>query len=121
MYYPLSQITTDLYTSQEEFLVQSTNLPYKGKYYSTSDGKFFTGATPQDGSNFRLIRNTKNDSSKDVEIKHSHIRFSPKNIKLKSFSNKGLKCSSSFIFEIIKSNISFILFSTINFSAAGHL
>tara|TARA_Y100000389_G_C17466262_1_gene525918 strand:+ start:4165 stop:5031 length:867 start_codon:yes stop_codon:yes gene_type:complete len=68
MYYPLSQITTDLYTSQEEFLVQSTNLPYEGKYYSTSDGKFFTGATPQDGSNFRLIRNTENDSSKDVEV-----------------------------------------------------
>ena len=68
MYYPLSQITTDLYTSQEEFLVQATNLPYKGKYYSTSDGKFFSGASPQDGENIPLIRNTQNDSSKDVEV-----------------------------------------------------
>ncbi len=68
MYYPLSQITTDLYTSQEEFLVQSTNLPYKGKYYSTSDGKFFTGASPQDGENILLIPNTPEDSaSRDVE------------------------------------------------------
>ena len=68
MYYPLSQITTDLYTSQEEFLVQATNLPYKGKYYSTSDGKFFSGASPQDGENIPLIRNIQNDSSKDVEV-----------------------------------------------------
>ena len=68
MYYPLSQITTDLYTSQDEFLVQSTGLPYKGNYYSTSDGKFFTGASPQDGNNLPLIRNIQNDSSKDVEV-----------------------------------------------------
>tara|TARA_B110000977_G_scaffold56768_1_gene77122 strand:- start:531 stop:1382 length:852 start_codon:yes stop_codon:yes gene_type:complete len=68
MYYPLSQITTDLYTSQEEFLVQATNLPYKGKYYSTSDGKFFTGASPQDGNNLPLILNIPEDNpSKDVE------------------------------------------------------
>jgi hypothetical protein len=57
MYYPLSQITTNLSTTKEELLVLNTGLPYKGKYYTTSDGKFFSGASPQDGDNLILIEN----------------------------------------------------------------
>lgn len=55
MYYPLSQITTNLYTNGGEFLIKSTNQPYIGYYWSTSDGEFFSGKTPQDELIQKLI------------------------------------------------------------------
>lgn len=55
MYYPLSQITTNLYTNGGEYQIQSTNENYIGYYWRTSDDKFFTGKTPQDVPNERLI------------------------------------------------------------------
>lgn len=56
MYYPKSQITSNLSTNGEEFQLLSTGEYYTGKYFSTSDGKFYTGATPQDGDTLELIK-----------------------------------------------------------------
>ena len=50
-YYPLSQIKSNLYTKGNEYIVQATNLEYKGYYYQTSNGNLFTGKTPQDKPN----------------------------------------------------------------------
>ena len=36
MYYPKSQITTDLYTDGQEFQVVGTSIPYIGDYYKVS-------------------------------------------------------------------------------------
>ena len=57
MYYPKSQITTNLSTNGKEFQIVGTSEYYIGSYYKTSDGKFFTGKTPQDGSNRPLTQN----------------------------------------------------------------
>ena len=46
MYYPLSKITPELYTSGNEFQKKGTGQDYKGYYFSTYDGKFFTEKTP---------------------------------------------------------------------------
>ena len=48
MYYPLSQITSNLHTNGREFVIKSTNSPYSGYYWKTSKGQYFTGKTPQD-------------------------------------------------------------------------
>ena len=48
MYYPLSQITSNLYTNGEELIYKSSNSSYSGYYWKSSDGKYFTGKTPQD-------------------------------------------------------------------------
>lgn len=48
MYYPLSQITSNLHTNGEELVYKSSNAPYSGYYWKSSDGKYFTGKTPQD-------------------------------------------------------------------------
>lgn len=48
MYYPLSQVTTDLYTNGREFVLTRTNQPYRGYYWKNSKDQFFTGKTPQD-------------------------------------------------------------------------
>jgi hypothetical protein len=55
MYYPKSQIKTNLYTNGEEFVFLSSNQPYAGYYYKISTGKYFSGRTPDDKPNFELI------------------------------------------------------------------
>lgn len=55
MYYPLSQITTNLYTNGEEFIIFSSRTPYSGYYWKNSKGEHFTGKTPQDTPNLKLI------------------------------------------------------------------
>lgn len=56
MYFPKSQIISNLSTNGGEFILSSTRKPYSGKYFSTSDGRFYTGATPQDGNNQELLK-----------------------------------------------------------------
>jgi len=48
MYYPSSQITSNLYTNGNEYTLKSTGENYIGFYWKTLNGKFFTGKTPQD-------------------------------------------------------------------------
>jgi hypothetical protein len=54
MYYPKSQIVSNLYTNGEEFVYTDNKEPYSGYYYKTSDGKYYTGKTPQDLPNEEL-------------------------------------------------------------------
>jgi len=55
MYYPLSQIKTNLYTNGGEYTLSSTNQSYTGYYYKTSNGQYFTGKTPQDTPSEELL------------------------------------------------------------------
>ena len=55
MYFPLSQITTNLTTQGGEFKVQSTGEDYVGNYFKTSKNQFYTGKAPNDGVNQLLI------------------------------------------------------------------
>jgi hypothetical protein len=48
MYYPLSQIISNLYTNGDEFAYISNKLPYVGYYWKVSSGKYYTGKNPQD-------------------------------------------------------------------------
>jgi len=48
MYYPKSQIKTNLYTYGDTFQL-ATGEFYSGFYWSTSNGRFFTGKNPNDG------------------------------------------------------------------------
>lgn len=54
MYYPKSQIITNLYTNGGELIYVSSQAQYIGYYYKTSTGKYFTGRTPQDSPNLEL-------------------------------------------------------------------
>jgi hypothetical protein len=55
MYYPLSQIQTNLYTNGQEYALKSNNQNYIGFYWKTSNEKIFTGKTPQDLPTQELI------------------------------------------------------------------
>jgi hypothetical protein len=54
-YYPQSQIKTNLYTNGNEYALSTTKQNYTGYYYQVSNGKKYTGKTPNDGPNILLI------------------------------------------------------------------
>lgn len=56
MYYPASQIQTNLYTNGGEYSIKSTNQNYIGYYHKTSFGTFFSGKTPNDINIQELIK-----------------------------------------------------------------
>lgn len=55
MYYPLSQITPNLYTNGGELVISSTLENYIGYYYETSTGEKYVGKIPQGNSSILLI------------------------------------------------------------------
>jgi hypothetical protein len=55
MYYPKSQIKTNLITNGKEFVYIIDNQPYSGSYWRTSEGKYYTGKNPNDTPTFELI------------------------------------------------------------------
>ena len=56
MYYPKSQIKTNLYTNGNEFVYEDSGLFYNGYYFKTSKGEYFTGRNQDDRPNERLIQ-----------------------------------------------------------------
>lgn len=60
MYYPSSQIQTNLYTNGSELVIKSNNQKYIGYYFKTSDGKYFSGKTPEvkDSVELALLNNS---------------------------------------------------------------
>jgi hypothetical protein len=55
MYYPISQIKTNLYTNGGEFALITTNQEYIGYYWLTSTSKKYTGKTPNDINIVELV------------------------------------------------------------------
>jgi hypothetical protein len=55
MYYPTSQITPNLYTNGNEFVLTTTQEVYSGFYYKVSTGKFYTGKNQNDLPNIELL------------------------------------------------------------------
>jgi hypothetical protein len=55
MYYPKSQIKTNLFTNGSELANSITQEDYQGYYYEISTGQIYTGKNPQDGPNILLI------------------------------------------------------------------
>jgi len=62
MYYPKSQVKTNLYTNGGEYVEFNTNSPYKGYYYQTSNGEYFSGRTPSETPTFKLTKVSLNES-----------------------------------------------------------
>jgi hypothetical protein len=58
MYFPKSQIKTNLYTKGGEFQNAFTQEEYMGSYFETSTGDFYTGKNPSDKPNSRLVKIT---------------------------------------------------------------
>ena len=74
MYYPKSQVKTNLYTNGGDFTARNSSTLYKGYYYETSDGRYFSGKTPNESPTFELIRVNPNQSptnlSEDLQVEN---------------------------------------------------
>lgn len=55
MYYPKSQIKTNQYSNGGDYVLSTSKEAYMGYYYILSNGKAYTGKTPQDGPNVLLV------------------------------------------------------------------
>ena len=55
MYIPKNKIITNLYSENNDLVYKSNNQVYKGYYYKTYQGKYFTGKNPDDKPNKELI------------------------------------------------------------------
>lgn len=58
-YYPLNRVKTNQRTTGDEFTLNGT--PYKGFYYETYEGEFYTGKDPVQGPSQRLQKITTMD------------------------------------------------------------
>jgi hypothetical protein len=63
MYYPKSQVKINLYTNGREFTPLNSNSTYRGYYYITSNGRYFSGRTPNESPSFELFKISSVDSS----------------------------------------------------------
>lgn len=98
MYYPKSQIVTNLYTNGQEYVLKSNNQNYIGFYWKTSDGKFFTGKTPEDKNIQELINATSTTSlqysnltSEAFEVKNTSVYLNNSNVIAEEYNKINLK------------------------------
>ena len=62
MYYPKSQVKTNLYTNGGDFILLNNSTSYKGYYYETSNGRYFSGRTPNESPSFEIVKINPNES-----------------------------------------------------------
>ena len=103
MYYPKSQIQTNLYTNGKELVYKKDNKNYIGYYWKVSSGKFFTGKTPEDLPTEELI--TPNSQTSNEYSNLTSEAFTPINLENRPYLNPN----SDIINEYTKLNKDFIL------------
>ena len=68
MYYPLSQITPNLYANGGEFQIKSTGESYAGYYFKTSTGQYFTGRNQNDNPVIEIVPTTTSVTVNNTQI-----------------------------------------------------
>jgi len=76
MYFPKSQIETNLYANPGEFVYEENGSVFSGHYFKTSDGKYYTGKSPQDKPNLLLIIPSNIDKEINKPSKNTRVFIS---------------------------------------------
>lgn len=96
MYYPASQIKTNLYTNGTELVYKSNNQKYIGYYFKTSDGKYFSGKTPDDKISVELIFLSQFPQTEQSEVIRNIPEYSQVNLNSNSsLSNEYNKLNNN--------------------------
>jgi hypothetical protein len=66
MYYPKYQVKTNLYTNGGDFILLNNSTQYKGYYYETSDGRYFSGKTPNESPSFEIVKVNQNEPTTNL-------------------------------------------------------
>jgi hypothetical protein len=75
MYYPKSQVKTNLYTKGGEYIISNSSTPYRGYYYQTSNGEYFSGKTPNESPSFKLTKVSLNESVTTTSFEFERDNF----------------------------------------------
>jgi hypothetical protein len=79
MYYPKSQIKTNLYTNgnppSDIYVLSTDKTLYIGYYYKISNGEVFTGKVPNDGPNILLIPQPAGEGQDVILEKNNLVEF----------------------------------------------
>jgi len=84
MYYPKSQVKTNLFTNGGDFILRNNSAPYKGYYYETSNGRYFTGQNSNESPSLELIKTSISSSSSQTSEDNFYI------IETRYYSSKNL-------------------------------
>lgn len=95
MYFPASQIKTNLYTNGGEFMIKSSGADYIGSYWKTSSNKYYTGKTPSDIVVEELVINSPSTDDNLTSEAYSYLGQETSNFKNYS------KLNNSFINPLI--------------------
>lgn len=102
-YFPKNRIQSNLFTQGAEFMLESTKEQYRGFYFKTYTGQYFTGKTPQDKPNRVLI--PIDDAGSGINISDQQIKFLNKNSdsynQTKGITGKSLDISSELPSHIV--------------------
>jgi hypothetical protein len=88
-YIPKSQITTNLYTNGNEYMIATTSKPYTGYYYETSKGKKYTGKVPNNRSSVLLIDLVKEKNTPEGLKALEFIEYKPNHDSEYNFLSKN--------------------------------
>ena len=77
MYYPKSQITTNLFTNGNEFTIASTGEIYIGPYYVTSNGDAYSNKSPNDKPTQKLSKISVSNTLGNPKLEAASSQFSP--------------------------------------------
>jgi hypothetical protein len=103
MYFPNSQIKTNLYTNGGEYILSTTKKEYKGYYYKLANGKLYTGKSPNDKPNILLsLQPNTNDTP------YSTIPTSDNDITINNSVEEGYETYSFLNFKLYPQNQTFI-------------
>ena len=108
MYFPKSQITTNLFTNGGEFILSSTGENYKGDYWSTSDGNNYTGKNPKALNSELLILSSERVNSEDP------LNSQPpdENLIISSLENPPFTNTETFNFQLLQNYLKLPISST---------
>lgn len=82
MYFPKSQIKTNLYTNGNELIYENSQKDFIGYYYKTSNGKYFSGKTPLSPESEPLIL-FPDEKIRTNQLSSSNIQITPSSTSIK--------------------------------------
>jgi len=103
MYFPNSQIKTNLYTNGGEYILSTTKKEYKGYYYKLSNGKSYTGKSPNDKPNILLSPQPNTN-----DTPNSTLPTSDNDISINNSVEEGYEMYSFLNFKLYPQNKSFL-------------
>lgn len=116
MYFPKSQVKTNLYTNGEEFVLSTNKSKYVGYYWTNSSGKYYSGKTPDDRPNIELIHiSSVSQNTSTIPGSNTNLKINVLSLDNTAFldSQYGVKYNNAFVYTELKNINTYDIFPTL--------